>query len=343
MSIGHNVLLVCRKLDGTSLTCPPSGTSCMATPAAPPSAANPAPAPSQSQGGLSTAAIAGIAVAAVAALLLAVLIGALLCWRHSQGKGLSKAAPASEEDCQGATPFLAPSSPLLLALSLPFLYLALPPSQPLSYQSPREVNRVLLMCSTCASDVLHVCLLQPPWNFSVAFTIHFSFCSLPPRVLTNNFQREVTSVLLVCSSHLLDSSLLPGSFGVVMLVVITGRKAVQEAEDGHVNLKQWVEPLVASNPVTALRDPSLDALYDILLRLARLALFCTAMPTASPPSMSKVLGELVAVRGEIVGEEVDKVASCIDCEINTSSDLDFNASIARAHQISMQCDSSDTV
>ncbi|GJP56143.1 hypothetical protein CLOM_g15194 [Closterium sp. NIES-68] len=30
------------------------------------------------------------------------------------------------------------------------------------------------------------------------------------------------------------------SFGVVMLVVITGRKAVQETKEGHVNLKQWV-------------------------------------------------------------------------------------------------------
>ncbi|CAI7903584.1 unnamed protein product, partial [Closterium sp. NIES-53] len=104
-----------------------------------------------------------------------------------------------------------------------------------------------------------------------------------------------------------------------------------------------VEPLVASNSVTALRDPSLDAPDDILLRLARLALSCTAMPTASRPSMGKVLGELVAVRGEIVGEEVDKVASRIDSEIDTSSDLDFNASIARAHQIAMQSGPSDTV
>ncbi|CAI5496555.1 unnamed protein product [Closterium sp. Naga37s-1] len=128
-----------------------------------------------------------------------------------------------------------------------------------------------------------------------------------------------------------------------MLVVITGRKAVQEAEGGHVNLKQWVEPLVASNSIAAFKDPRLDAPDDILLRLARLALSCTAMPTASRPSMGKVLGELVAVRGEIVGEEVDKVASRIDSEIDTSSDLDFNASIARAHQIAMQSGSSDTV
>ncbi|CAI5987141.1 unnamed protein product [Closterium sp. NIES-65] len=95
--------------------------------------------------------------------------------------------------------------------------------------------------------------------------------------------------------------------------------------------------------VTAFRDPSLDAPDDILLRLARLALSCTAMPTASRPSMGKVLGELVAVRGEIVGEEVDKVASRIDSEIDTSTDLDFNASIARAHEIATQSGSSDTV
>ncbi|CAI7903580.1 unnamed protein product, partial [Closterium sp. NIES-53] len=118
-SMGSLTNLFALKLDGTSLTCPPSGTSCevqqhlhsafcktcpdfcstcIAPPPAPPSAANPAPAPSQSQGGLSTAAIAGIAVAAVAALLLAVLVGALLWRRHSQAKAVSRAAPASEED-----------------------------------------------------------------------------------------------------------------------------------------------------------------------------------------------------------------------------------------------------
>ncbi|CAI7925021.1 unnamed protein product, partial [Closterium sp. NIES-53] len=146
-----------------------------------------------------------------------------------------------------------------------------------------------------------------------------------------------------CKSHKATPMADVYSFGVVMLVVITGRKAVQEVEGGHVNLKQWVEPLVASNSIAAFKDPRLDAPDDILLRLARLALSCTAMPTASRPSMGKVLGELVAVRGEIVGEEVDKVASRIDSEIDTSSDLDFNASIARAHQIAMQSGSSDTV
>ncbi|CAI7934028.1 unnamed protein product [Closterium sp. NIES-54] len=135
-----------------------------------------------------------------------------------------------------------------------------------------------------------------------------------------------------CKSHKATPMADVYSFWVVMLAVITGRKAMQE-----------VEPLVASNSIAAFKDPRLDAPDDILLRLARLALSCTTKPTASRPSMGKVLGELVAVRGEIVGEEVDKVASRIDSEIDTSSDLDFNASIARAHQIAMQSGSSDTV
>ncbi|CAI7878941.1 unnamed protein product [Closterium sp. NIES-53] len=146
-----------------------------------------------------------------------------------------------------------------------------------------------------------------------------------------------------CKSHKATPMADVYSFWVVMLAVITGRKAMQEVEGGHVNLKKWVEPLVASNSIAAFKDPRLDAPDDILLRLARLALSCTTKPTASRPSMGKVLGELVAVRGEIVGEEVDKVASRIDSEIDTSSDLDFNASIARAHQIAMQSGSSDTV
>ncbi|GJP41268.1 hypothetical protein CLOM_g929 [Closterium sp. NIES-68] len=123
------------------------------------------------------------------------------------------------------------------------------------------------------------------------------------------------------------------SFGVVMLVVITARKAVHVTGDTQINLKQWVAPLVASSAVTAFKDPDLDAPDDLVVRLARVALSCTAMPSASRPAMSQVLVELVKMREEVWGEQVNRVASRIDNEIDTSGREDFNAEIARAKNI----------
>ncbi|CAI7772058.1 unnamed protein product [Closterium sp. NIES-53] len=85
--------------------------------------------------------------------------------------------------------------------------------------------------------------------------------------------------------------LLIASFGVVMLTIITARKAVWNLESNLVNLKAWVEPLVAAKDVATFKDPYLEAPDTMVLRLARLALSCTTMPTASRPSMSRILGE----------------------------------------------------
>ncbi|CAI5479292.1 unnamed protein product [Closterium sp. Yama58-4] len=120
------------------------------------------------------------------------------------------------------------------------------------------------------------------------------------------------------------------SFRVVMLVVITARKAIHVTEENQISLKQWVAPLVASSDVAAFKDPHLDAFDDLVLRMSRLALACTAMPTASRPTMGQVLVDLVKMKEEFVGDRVKSIASRIDKEMDISSHLDFNAEIARA-------------
>ncbi|CAI5990446.1 unnamed protein product [Closterium sp. NIES-65] len=110
-------------------------------------------------------------------------------------------------------------------------------------------------------------------------------------------------------------------FGVVMLVVITARKAVHVTEDNQINLKQWVASLVDSGAVLAFKDPHLDAQDDLVLRWARLALSCTAMPAASRPSMNQVLWELVKLKQEASGAHeghVGEAKSRIDMELGSS-------------------------
>ncbi|CAI5466417.1 unnamed protein product [Closterium sp. Yama58-4] len=136
------------------------------------------------------------------------------------------------------------------------------------------------------------------------------------------------------------------SFGVVMLAVITARKAVYNIESNQVNLKQWVSvritrnnaSLVAAGDVAALKDPHLQAPDDLVLRMARLALTCTAMPTASRPGMSRVLAELLLLKEEFYGEDEDRMAARIDHEIESSGQADFCLEMARIEGIQVGSD-----
>ncbi|CAI5952406.1 unnamed protein product [Closterium sp. NIES-64] len=125
----------------------------------------------------------------------------------------------------------------------------------------------------------------------------------------------------------------PAYFGVVMLAVITARKAIYNIESNQVNLKQWAASLVAAGDVAALKDPHLQAPDDLVLRMARLALSCTAMPTASRPGMSRVLAELLLLKEEFFGEDEDRMAARIDHEIESSQQVDFSLELARIEGI----------
>ncbi|CAI5972585.1 unnamed protein product [Closterium sp. NIES-65] len=126
------------------------------------------------------------------------------------------------------------------------------------------------------------------------------------------------------------------SYGVVMLVVISARKAVHVSETSQISLKQWIAPFVESDAVAVFKDPHLDAPDDLVLRWARLALSCTAMPVASRPSMSQVLGELVKLKQEASGaheSHVGEAKSRIDMELGSfGGSSSFTAEMARAER-----------
>ncbi|GJP37926.1 hypothetical protein CLOM_g22375 [Closterium sp. NIES-68] len=135
------------------------------------------------------------------------------------------------------------------------------------------------------------------------------------------------------------------SFGVVMLVVISARKAVQVKGDSQISLKQWVAPFVESRDVAVFKDPYLEAPDDVVLRLARLALSCTAMHVASRPSMNQMLGELVKVKQEMLGALVNKAVSTINIESGSSASgpSGFTAEMARAEHEGVQSGSSTSM
>ncbi|CAI5472212.1 unnamed protein product [Closterium sp. Yama58-4] len=107
------------------------------------------------------------------------------------------------------------------------------------------------------------------------------------------------------------------SFGIVILEVITGRRAVVNTGSGNSTIKEWAEEALQSNDLSRLRDAQLHPPLpdNILLRVVRLAISCTLMPTATRPTMSHVFSELSAIRQEYFGVEENRAAHKVDNEM----------------------------
>ncbi|CAI7853603.1 unnamed protein product, partial [Closterium sp. NIES-53] len=102
------------------------------------------------------------------------------------------------------------------------------------------------------------------------------------------------------------------SFGVLLLVLTTGRSAYWTVDDKIVHAVQWVAHQLEVGDIASLRDPSMGCIGDagngnvdhgdLILRLAKLAVQCTVGCTASRPNMADIIHELQAIRGEVAGE-----------------------------------------
>ncbi|CAI5480144.1 unnamed protein product [Closterium sp. Yama58-4] len=100
-------------------------------------------------------------------------------------------------------------------------------------------------------------------------------------------------------------------FGVLMLVMLSGRGATINTTSGSepdacaanepISISKWATDVMAEGKTALLKDPRMEAPHDIIIRLAHLAVTCTAMPTASRPSMSRVAQHLEALQEEAGG------------------------------------------
>ncbi|GJP63612.1 hypothetical protein CLOP_g20683 [Closterium sp. NIES-67] len=91
------------------------------------------------------------------------------------------------------------------------------------------------------------------------------------------------------------------SYGVVMLELLTGRRALLPLGDQNVHIRQWAEPLLACGDIESFRDPTLDAPHDTILQLGQLALRCTAMPVTGRPHMDQVVSDLSKIHKSAPG------------------------------------------
>ncbi|CAI5533110.1 unnamed protein product [Closterium sp. Naga37s-1] len=104
------------------------------------------------------------------------------------------------------------------------------------------------------------------------------------------------------------------SFGILILVVLTGRAPIEENPGRRRHILHWVNECLSEGNLADLKDPNLVASEDVLLRLTQLAVSCTVGRTASRPTMGDIANELQAIRKELAGEEEVSAAVKVDEE-----------------------------
>ncbi|CAI5500188.1 unnamed protein product, partial [Closterium sp. Naga37s-1] len=104
------------------------------------------------------------------------------------------------------------------------------------------------------------------------------------------------------------------SFGVLILVVLTGRTHNAETSKGSMHVLPWVDECLSKGDLGSLKSPGMDAPKEVLLRLTQLAVSCTVDRTAIRPTMGDVANELQAVRNEVGGKEEVRAAVKVDAE-----------------------------
>ncbi|CAI7791864.1 unnamed protein product [Closterium sp. NIES-53] len=108
------------------------------------------------------------------------------------------------------------------------------------------------------------------------------------------------------------------SYGIVILEVMTGQRAMMGAGERQINIKDWADHHVLARDANSLKDPRMDIPIpdDLTLRIARFALTCTSLPTANRPTMSQIYTELKNMKQECFGVEENIAANLVDAEIS---------------------------
>ncbi|CAI5527886.1 unnamed protein product [Closterium sp. Naga37s-1] len=127
-------------------------------------------------------------------------------------------------------------------------------------------------------------------------------------ILRNGVQLSLETVSFV------EVGVIGSSFGVLILVVLTGRAPIDDTEEERRHFLPWVNECLLQGNVADLKSPSVDAPEEVLLHLTQLAVSCTVGRTASRPTMGDIANELQSIRNEVAGKEEVSAAVKVDEE-----------------------------
>ncbi|XP_030512358.2 receptor-like cytosolic serine/threonine-protein kinase RBK2 [Rhodamnia argentea] len=125
--------------------------------------------------------------------------------------------------------------------------------------------------------------LPEQWSHHTVSQIEGTFGYLPPEYFMHGIVDEKTDVY---------------AFGVLLLELITGRKALDSSQK---SLVMWAKPLLSDNRIKEAVDPSLGGAYDAeqMDRLIMAATLCTHQSSIHRPPMSQVVRLLKGEKGSL--------------------------------------------
>ncbi|GJP41306.1 hypothetical protein CLOM_g972 [Closterium sp. NIES-68] len=126
------------------------------------------------------------------------------------------------------------------------------------------------------------------------------------------------------------------SYGVLMLVVLTGRPPIFHSARECTKITQWASECLSSDDWGSLRDSKMEAPEDAVLRVAQLAISCTVERTASRPSMAHVANELQTIREEMAGKNEPSDAIKVDAQMQEMKAMDARMQDAFANLNSLE-------
>ncbi|CAI5953751.1 unnamed protein product [Closterium sp. NIES-64] len=175
--------------------------------------------------------------------------------------------------------------------------------------------RLLGFCidgDTASENMEQIAIYEFMPNGDLEKRLHPEWCCIPPSSYLSHFSPQPTPTptppLLMPPWHVVVVS-----FGIVMLELLTGHRVVFILDGGApMNIKEWVEQRIASGEISAIGDPFMRAPDSLVLRMARLALRCTAALTAARPTMGEAATELETLKKEFFGLESGRMAQRVD-------------------------------
>ncbi|XP_043711972.1 receptor-like cytosolic serine/threonine-protein kinase RBK1 [Telopea speciosissima] len=164
--------------------------------------------------------------------------------------------------------------------------------------------------------------LPEQWSHHIVFPIEGTFGYLAPEYFMHGIVDEKTDVF---------------AFGVLLLELITGRRALDSCRQ---SLVIWAKPLLDTNNLKDLVDPSLGHGYEIIemKRMILTASRCIHHSSTMRPNMSRVLQQLRGEDGtmEVIGSRETKPLLLDACDLDDYTCSNYLNDLNRHMQLALE-------
>ncbi|XP_045808233.1 probable LRR receptor-like serine/threonine-protein kinase At1g05700 [Trifolium pratense] len=121
------------------------------------------------------------------------------------------------------------------------------------------------------------------------------------------------------------------SFGIILFVLITGRRAIVRTGEQSIHIHEWVTSIIRAGDIQNVVDPKLKGEFNInsAWKIVEIAMLCTSRNVAERPDIRKILAELNECLSLEVGRQRNNGSERYIVESISLNDLTQTAPFAR--------------